>query len=159
MASSDPAKLTETIAALERMDAMDWAGARDRLVAALAADDQFVPALVLIRALRSVRPLVFKQGDITEDEACERIKDTSTDAKERGKRFVELMASSLTSSTSRACMLLVGLWNHWIEKNHTEAVKWYHRAASYGYVIALYRLGWCHEYGDGFSMNIAAAAM
>jgi hypothetical protein len=58
-----------THAALDGMDAKDWTGARDWLVAALAVDGQFVPALMLIRALRYAWPSVFKQGDITINEA------------------------------------------------------------------------------------------
>jgi hypothetical protein len=69
--SSDLEKLT--LAALDGMDAKDWAGVRDRLVAALAADDWFVPALLLIRALQQARPSVFQQGDITLEEATGRI--------------------------------------------------------------------------------------
>jgi hypothetical protein len=105
-----PAKMT--LAALGVMDAKDWAGAHDRLVA-LTKDGQFVPALLLIRALRLARPSVFKQGDITLDEATRRIEGTSIEAKERGKRFVESLASSSPSQpslTSGSRMFLVGLW-------------------------------------------------
>jgi hypothetical protein len=117
---------TLTIAALDGMDAKDWAGARDRLVAALAVDGQFVPAVLLIRALRLARPSVFKQGDITIKEAERRIRGTSTEAKKRGKRFVESLASSSPSqpsSTSGSRMFLMGHWNDWIEGDLAEAVK------------------------------------
>jgi hypothetical protein len=94
----EPEKMT--LAALYGMDAKDWEGAHDQLVAALAVDGQFVPALLLIRALRLARPSVFKQGDITDDEAMRRIEGTSTEAKEHGKRFVESLASTTPSQPS-----------------------------------------------------------
>jgi hypothetical protein len=125
-----PAKLSaEVLTALDGMDVKDWAGARDRLVDALALDDQFVSALLLIRTLRLARPSVFKQGDITIDEVKKRIEGTSAEAKERSKRFVESLASSQTSLTSGSRMFLVGLWNDWIEMDPIEAVGWYRKAA------------------------------
>jgi hypothetical protein len=149
-------KETQTLAALDGMDVKDWAGVRDRLVAALAVDGQFVPALMLIRALRFARPSVFKQGDITDDEAKRRIEGTSTEAKEHGKRFVESLASSppsQPSSTSGSCMFLVGLWNYWIEMDHVEAVKWYRKAAEQGHAIAQFNLGWCLMNGQGIAKD------
>jgi hypothetical protein len=121
------------------MDAKDWAGVRDRPVAALAVDGLFVPALLLIRALRLARPSMFKQGDITDDDAERRVEGTSIEAKKHDKRFVESLASSppsQPSSTSGSRMFLVGHWKHWIEKDLVEAVKWYHKAAEQGNIIA-----------------------
>jgi TPR repeat protein len=46
-------------------------------------------------------------------------------------------------------MFLVGLWNDWIEKDHVEAVKWYHKAAEQGHADAQFNLGVCFEYGQG----------
>jgi hypothetical protein len=100
---SAPVKMTLT--ALNGMDTKDWAGARDWLVAALAVDDQFVPAVMLFRALRLARPSVFKQGDITINEALVRIEGASVKAKERGKRFVESLISSPSLTTSESRML------------------------------------------------------
>jgi hypothetical protein len=62
---------------------------------------------------------VFKQGDITIDEAKRRIEGTSTEEKERGKRFVESLASTSPSqppSISGSRMFLVGNWKDWIGK-------------------------------------------
>jgi TPR repeat protein len=152
---------TQTHAALDGMDAKDWAGVRDRLVAVLAVDGLFVPALLLIRALRLARPSVFKQGDITDDEATRRIRGTSTEAKERGKRFVESLAStspSQSSSTSGSRMFLAGHWNYWIEMDHVKAVKWYHKAAEQGNTIAQFRLGVCFMNGQGVAKDLEEAA-
>jgi TPR repeat protein len=149
-----------THAALNGMDAKDWAGVRDRLVAALAVDGQFVPAVLLIRALRFARPSVFKQGDITDDEAKRRIEGASTEAKEHGKRFVELLASSTSpsqpSSTSGSRMLLMGCWNDWIEMDHDEAVKWYRKAAEQGDANAQFILGARFMQGQGAKDSVEA---
>jgi hypothetical protein len=99
---------------------------------------------------------VFKQGDITLDEAKKRIEGTSTEAKERGKRFVESLASTTPtqpSSTSGSRMFLMGLWNHWIEKDPAEAVKWYRKAAEQGDANAQFNLGLCFEDGQGVAMD------
>jgi hypothetical protein len=119
------------------MDAKDWAGVRDRLVAALAVDGQFVPAVLLFKTFRSARPSIFKQGDITIDEATKRIGAASVPMKERGKRFVE----SLVSSTSGSRMVLVGYWKDAIEKDYVEAAKWYRKATEHGSAEAQFELG------------------
>jgi TPR repeat protein len=150
---------TLTIAALDEMDAKDWAGVRDRLVAALAVDGLFVPALLLIRSLRFAIPSVFKQGDITVDEALGRIKGASTEAKRRGKRFVEsLTPSSSSPSTLGSRLLLVGHWNCWIERDRTEAARWWHMAAEQGNANAQLNIGTCFEYGDGVAKDPVEAA-
>jgi hypothetical protein len=109
-------------------------------VAALAVDGQFVPALLLIRSLRFIRPQVFQQGDITIDEAMKRSKGASTEAKEHGKGFVESLASS---STSGSRLFLTAYWKYWIDRNYPEAVRWYRMAAAQGNAMAQNNLGWC----------------
>jgi hypothetical protein len=142
-----------THAALDGMDVKDWAGARDRLVDALAVDGQFVPALLVIRALRLTRPSVFKQGDIMINEAMKRILGTSTEANERSKRFVESLASTQSSSTSGSRKFLVGNWKDRIEMDHTKAMKWYRKAAEQGNADAQNNLGACFKYGQGVAKD------
>jgi TPR repeat protein len=137
-----------TLAVLDGMDAKDWAGVHDRLAAALAVDGWFVPALMLIRALRSARPSVFKQGDITIEEATMRIWGASTEAKERGKRFVESLGSPQSSSTSGSRMFLMGFWDYWLERGR-KAARWYRKAAGHGNADAQFNLGWCFQNGEG----------
>jgi TPR repeat protein len=121
-------------------------------------DGQFVPALLmLVRALLRARPSVFKQGDITIDEALMRIEGTSTEAKERGKRFVESLASPQPPSTSGSRMFLVGYWSYEIEKDPVEAVKWYRMAAEQGNVDAQYDLGVCSQNGNGVAQDLDEA--
>ena len=43
------------------------------------------------------------------------------------------------------------------EKNYTEAVKWYRKAAEQGYTIAQHNLGTCYYYGHGVAKDYAEA--
>ena len=45
-----------------------------------------------------------------------------------------------------------------VEKNYTEAVKWYRKAAEQGHAEAQYKLGFCYKYGDGVEENLTEAA-
>ena len=40
-----------------------------------------------------------------------------------------------------------------LEKNDTEAVQWYHKAAEQGYAEAQYNLGYCYLMGYGVKKN------
>jgi hypothetical protein len=130
-------------------------------VAALAVDGLFVPALLLIRALRLARPLMFKQGDITVEQATGRIEGAPTEAKERGEEFVESLApssQSQPSSTSGSRMFLAGLWKRWIEVDLEEAVRWFRMAAEQGDTNAQNSLGMCFKNGEGVAKDPAKAA-
>lgn len=44
-----------------------------------------------------------------------------------------------------------------VEKNKTEAIKWYRQAAEQGYAIAQCNLGYCYNYGIGVEKNTTEA--
>lgn len=147
-------KLTEE--ALDAIDEKNLAVARDRLVAALAINPFFVPALLLHRAVHRSSPLVFKSDDIGVDDALRLAREAPAEKRGQGKKFVERLAGPPCKSGSR--LFLSGYLKDLIEGEYAEAVKWYRMAADLGNAIAQYSLGVCFEDGQGVSMNHDEAA-
>jgi tetratricopeptide (TPR) repeat protein len=138
--------------ALEALDAMNegrLTEARDRAVAALAIDAAFVPALLLLRAIRLHRPLVFKPGDVTVSHALERAKSAPAPAKHHGRRFLE-------QHSSGARLFLLAYFAEKVDCNVSEAVRLYRRVGG-THPGAMTCLGKCYEEGQGVAKDVAEA--
>lgn len=135
-----------TSEALIAMDSMKWALARSLLLTAIEMDDQFMPAWLLSAELYAAKPTVFQPEDPISDHALYRVRQSSPEAKERGKKFVESLAETTTSGH---CMFLVGAWKHRVEVDYAQAVKWYRWAVAERCASAEARLGLCYMDGEG----------
>lgn len=156
VAANVRAEEARTLEALDGMDGKKWADVRDRLMVALTVDPFFVPALILVRAIRQSMPLVFKQGDITPEAAIERAKAAAPEKRESGKQFCRRLLSCAEESGSR--QFLAGKWQRLIEGNHEEAAKLFRRSADLGNANAQFMVGLCFENGTGVAKDLFEAA-
>ena len=140
--------------ALRSAERKQWKEAREQLLEALNIESEFIPALLLIRAVRRISPSIFKTTDISEESALERAKKIEGKKKEESGIFVKSLASPKSTSWQN---LLVGLWQDFIEKNFAQAVHWYQLSADQGYSTAQNNLGRCFQNGIGVEKNFAQA--
>jgi TPR repeat protein len=120
-----PKSMAEEWCVLEALDAMDlnrWTLAIEHTLAALKADPEFVPALVLVGAFRRAAPSVFRGDDITYEEAAMRATNVAAEKLERGKRFCQRIIASSMASGAR--IFLADLWTDLIE-DRSQEVKLY----------------------------------
>eukprot|EP00727_Mastigamoeba_balamuthi_P005690 m51a1_g1740 hypothetical protein (561) ;mRNA; r:179625-183466 len=151
---ADPVALTDRAVALFDTGAFD--AARDALLHALAAAPEFVPALLLLRALRSAHPQCFVPLDLGSDYGTDallhRVRTASPDARDRAKLYFERGVEHTPLMD-----FLRGSWLYFMCAEHKAAAEIWEPLAKRGVAPACASLGYCYDRGVGTPQDISVA--
>ena len=165
---------------LDLFDHHQWKEARSQLLRILVSDSDCVEAIMLIRALRSINPLLFDtRHDPTQDQLLQRAKAVPWDRKQASESFITQLAehyhiqtttSTTTAATSSspttttttetkperggAAAFLIGVFKFHISGLKEQAIQWYKIAAEKGNSSAQNNLALCFTTGQGVEKNI-----
>lgn len=139
-------------------DSRDWTIVRHRLLACFELDPDFSPALLLWRAVKLCANGVFREGDLSDDDALSRAVSakSSPERTEAARSFCDRSLRSHPESGTR--LFISGYFADHILSDIATAIAHYRRAADMGCILALNAIGVCNRMGLGMEPNAAEAA-